>query len=176
MPRLFAYYINYQLPSIFGSVFIFVLMKFHNWSDRTYHHTSRWSCTSCFGNRSDRASWTQLFWTFRQISCNLSLSLSKRMAKAHFFGSYLLCLHILADSSVCSGVSPLENSCANCEEKMVLHSANDPVGVTVHGLHLSPFNCDWLFCYLSPCIYENILNHIPFIKYAWQQSVVLREM
>ncbi|XP_035817536.1 uncharacterized protein [Zea mays] len=37
-----------------------------------------------------------------------------------------------SDSSVCSGVSPLENSCANCEEKMVLHSANDPVGVTVH--------------------------------------------
>lgn len=37
-----------------------------------------------------------------------------------------------SDSSVCSGVIPLENSCANYEEQMVLHSANDPVGVTVH--------------------------------------------
>jgi hypothetical protein len=63
------------------------------------------------------------------------------MAKAHhyFFSSYLPCLHILADSSVCSGVIPLENSCANYEEQMVLHSANDPVGVTVHGLHLVTF-------------------------------------
>ena len=142
MPRSLAYYIHYHLPSIFWSVFIFVLilLKICNWPDRTYHHTSRWSCTSCFGNRSDSASWTQLFWTFRQIPCNLILSLSIRMAKAHhFFSSYLPCLHILADSSVCSGVIPLENSCANYEEQMVLHSANDPVGVTVHGLHLFTF-------------------------------------
>jgi hypothetical protein len=64
-----------------------------------------------------------------------------KMAKAHhyFFSSYLPCLHTLADSSVCSGVIPVENSCANYEEQMVLHSTNDPVGVTVHGLHLVTF-------------------------------------
>ncbi|RCV25251.1 hypothetical protein SETIT_5G151300v2 [Setaria italica] len=35
-------------------------------------------------------------------------------------------------SSVCSREIPLENFRANYEEEVVLHSANDPVGVTVH--------------------------------------------
>lgn len=44
-----------------------------------------------------------------------------------------------ADSSVCSREIPLENFRANYEEEVVMHSASDPVGVPVHGLHLLTF-------------------------------------
>jgi hypothetical protein len=45
----------------------------------------------------------------------------------------------LADSSVCSTEIPVENFRANYEEDVVLHSTNDPIGVTEHGLHLFAF-------------------------------------
>ena len=42
----------------------------------------------------------------------------------------------LADSSVFDREIPLENFRADYEEEAVLHSTNDPVEVTVHGLDL----------------------------------------
>ena len=42
----------------------------------------------------------------------------------------------LADSSVFDREIPLENFRADYEEEAVLHSTNDPVEVTVHGLYL----------------------------------------
>jgi len=86
-------------------------------------HSGKYLVTSFYLYLYKNGKGTSLFFfkLLRQIPCNL------------FF------FHILADSSVCSGLIPLENSRANYEEHMVLHSANDTVGVTVHGLHLFTF-------------------------------------